>query len=78
MKVFSITLYFAQDENKLLLVEDECSLWYNGVGGFLKMSVWERRKEIAGGNGSVSEVSPTSPHSEVLARLMALSAMADE
>ena len=38
-----------------MLVNDECSSWYNKVGGFL-LSVWYRRKEILDGNGSIGEV----------------------
>ena len=41
-----------------MLVNDECSSWYNEVGDFL-MSVWNRREEILYGNGSIGEVGRT-------------------
>ena len=43
-----------------MLVNDECSSWYNKVGDFL-ISVWNRKKEILYGNGSIGEVSQTTP-----------------
>ena len=46
-----------------MVINDECRSWYNRVGDFL-MSVWDRRKEILYGNGSVLEVSQTSPTPE--------------
>ena len=36
---------FCWGEKQSMLVNDECSSWYNKVGDFL-MSVWDRRKEI--------------------------------
>ena len=36
---------FCLGEKQGMLVNDECSSWYNKVGDFL-MSVWDRRKEI--------------------------------
>ena len=36
---------FCLGEKQGLLINDECSSWYNRVGDFL-MSVWDRRKEI--------------------------------
>ena len=43
-----------------MLINDQCSSWYNKVGDFL-MSVWNRRKEILYGNGSTDEVGQTTP-----------------
>ena len=43
-----------------MLVNDECSSWYNKVGDFL-MLVWDRRKEILYGNGSIGEVGQNIP-----------------
>ena len=34
-----------------MIVNDDCSWWYNRVGDFL-MSVWEKRKEILYGEES--------------------------
>ena len=42
-----------------MLVNDECSSWYNGVGVFL-LSVWGRGKECLYGDGSACEVSWTN------------------
>ena len=39
-----------------MLINDECSYWYNRVGDF-SLSVWDRRKEILYGNGRVYGVS---------------------
>ena len=50
-------------EKQGMLVNDECSSWYNKVGDFL-MSVWDRRKEILYGNGSIGEVSQNNPTPE--------------
>ena len=36
---------FCLGEKQGMLVNDECSSWYNKVGDFL-MSVWDKRKEI--------------------------------
>ena len=47
---------FDLGEKQGMLVNNECSSWYNRVGDFL-MSVWDRRKEILYGNGLVGEVS---------------------
>ena len=56
-------------------MNDECSSWYSRIGDFL-MSVWNRRKEILYGSGSVGEVRQSTPvHS---ARSMALSAVTVE
>ena len=46
-----------------MLINDECSSWYNKVGDFL-MSVWDRRKEILYGNGLVVEVGQNNPTPE--------------
>ena len=46
---------FCFSEKQGMLINDECSSWYNGVGDFLR-SVWDRRKEILYGTGSVVEV----------------------
>ena len=43
---------FCSGEKQGMLVNDECSSWYNKVGDFL-VSVWDRRKEILYGNESV-------------------------
>ena len=51
---------FCLGEKQGMLVNDECSSWYNKVGDFL-MSVWDRRKEILYGNGSIGEVSQNNP-----------------
>ena len=63
----SLTLHCSRAERravkKLLLIDDECSYWYNRVGDFL-LSVWDRRKEILYGNGQVYEVSQTNPTRE--------------
>ena len=49
-----------------MLVNDECSYWCNEVGDFLR-SVWDRRKELLYGNGSIGEVGQnnTTPECEV-------------
>ena len=61
-------------EKQGMLVNDECTCnsWYNKVGDFL-MSVWNRRKEILYGNGSIGEVGQTTPLQSALS--MALGAM---
>ena len=46
-----------------MLINDECSSWYNRVDDFL-VSVWDRRKEIIYGTGSVVEVSQKNPTPE--------------
>ena len=43
---------FCLGEKQGMIVNDDCSLWYNRVGDFL-MLVWERRKENLYGKGSV-------------------------
>ena len=43
---------FCLGEKQGMLVNDECSSWYNKVGDSL-MSVHNRRKEILSGSGSV-------------------------
>ena len=43
-----------------MLINDECSSWYDRVRDLL-MSVWDRRKKILYGNGSVDEVSQNKP-----------------
>ena len=47
---------FCLGEKQGMLINDECSCWYNRVGDFL-LSVWDRRKEILYGNGRVYRVS---------------------
>ena len=49
-------------EKQGMLIHNECSSWYNKVGGFL--SVWDRRKEILYGNGLLVEVSQNNPTPE--------------
>ena len=66
---------FCLGQKQGMLVNDECSSWYSRVGDFL-MSVWDRRKEILYGNGSVGEVRQSTPLESV--RSMALSAMTIE
>ena len=63
---------FCLGEKQGMLVNDECSSWYNIVGDFL-MSVWDRRKEILYGNGSIERSVKTTPLQS--ARSMALRAM---
>ena len=46
-----------------MLVNDECASRYNGVGDYL-VSVWDRRKEILYGDGSVCEVGQANPSPE--------------
>ena len=46
---------FCLGQNKVLLVNDECSSWYSIVVHSL-MSIWDRRKEVLYGIGSVGEV----------------------
>ena len=46
-----------------MLINDECSSWYNSVGHF-KMSVWDRREKILYGNGLVGEVNRNNPTPE--------------
>ena len=54
---------FCLGKNQGMLVNDECSSWYNRVGVF--SSQFEiGGKECLYGNGSVREVSQTSPTSE--------------
>ena len=43
-----------------MLINDECSSWYNKSRRFL-MSVWNRRKEILYDNGLVVEVNRSNP-----------------
>ena len=66
---------FCLGDKQGMLINDEHSSWYNRVGYFL-MLVWDRRKEILFGNGSVVEVNQTTPH--LSARSMAQSAMTTE
>ena len=66
---------FCLGEKQGMLINDECSSWYNRVGDFL-MSVWDRRKEILYGNGSAGDVIQTTPL--LSARSMAQSAMTVE
>ena len=54
---------FCLGEKQGMLVNDECSSWYNKVGDVL-MSVWDSRKEILYGNGSIGEVSQNNPTPE--------------
>ena len=51
---------FCVGEKQGMLVNDECSSWYDKVGDFL-MSVWSRRKEILFGNGSIGDVGQNNP-----------------
>ena len=51
---------FCLDEKQGMLINDECSSWYDSVGDIL-MSVWDRRKEILCGNGIVGEVNRNNP-----------------
>ena len=60
--IFDNTL-FCLGEKQGMLINDECSLWYNGVLNFL-MSVWDRRKEILYGNGLVVKVNQNNPTPE--------------
>ena len=57
---------FCLGEKQGMLVDDECNSWYNKVGNFL-MSVWDRRKEILYGIGSIGEVSQNNPTPECVA-----------
>ena len=59
-------------EKQGMLVNDECSSCYSKVGDFF-MSVWNRRKEILYGNGSIGQVGQTTPLQSVGS--MALGAM---
>ena len=54
---------FCLGEKQGMLINDECSCWYNRVGDFL-LSVLDRRKEILYGNGQVYKVSQTNPTQE--------------
>ena len=54
---------FCLGKKQGMLVNDECSSWYNKVGDFF-MSVWNRRKEILYGSGSIGEVSQNNPTPE--------------
>ena len=47
---------FCLGKKQGMIVNNDCSSWYNGVSDFL-MSVWERRKEILYGKGSACKVS---------------------
>ena len=62
---FSIKLYFVWEKNKVhstcMLVNNECSSWYNRVGDFLLLLVWDRRKKILYGDGSACGASQTYP-----------------
>ena len=60
--IFDKTI-FCLGEKQGVLVNDDCSSWYNKVGDFV-MSVWDRRKEILYGNGSLGEVSQNNPTQE--------------
>ena len=60
--IFDKTI-FCLGEKRGVLVNDDCSSWYNKVGDFV-MSVWDRRKEILYGNGSLGEVSQNNPTQE--------------
>ena len=68
---------FCLGEKQGMIVNNDCSLWYNRVGVFL-MSVWERRKEISYGEGSVYKVSQNNPTIKCEANIMAIIAMAVE
>ena len=68
-------MVFCLGEKQGMLINNECSSWYNRVGDFL-MSVWDRRKEILYGNGLVGKVIQTTPLPS--ARSMAQSAMTVE
>ena len=54
---------FCLGKKQGMLINNECSYWYNRVGDFL-LSVWNRRKEILYGNGQVYEISQTNPTRE--------------
>ena len=62
---------FCLGQKQGMLVNDECSSLNSRVGDFY-MSVWDRRKEILYGNGSVGEVRQSTLLQS--ARSMALSA----
>ena len=53
-------MVFCLGEKQGMIVNDDCSSWYNRVGEFL-ISVWERRKEILYGEGSACKVSRNDP-----------------
>ena len=55
-----------------MLVNHECSSWYSRVGDFF-MSVWDKRKQIVYGNGSIGKVRQSMPLHSV--RSMALGVM---
>ena len=46
-----------------MIVNYDCTQWYNKVGDFL-MFVWERKKEILSGKGSACKVSQNDPNLE--------------
>ena len=50
-------------EKQGMMINDECSSWYNRVGNFL-ISVWDKRKDILYGNGSVVEFNQNNPTAE--------------
>ena len=52
-------MVFCLGEKQGMIVNGDCSLWYDRVGGF--MSVWKRRKEILYGEGSACKVSQNDP-----------------
>ena len=51
---------FCLGEKHNVMVNDDCSSWYNRVGVFF-MPVWERGKEILYGEGSACKVSHSNP-----------------
>ena len=46
-----------------MLVNNECSSWYNRVGDFL-VSVWDRRKQLLYVNGSACMARQNNPTPE--------------
>ena len=53
-------IVFCLGEKQCMLVNDECSSWYNRVGNFL-LSASDRRKEVLYGDGSACETSQINP-----------------
>ena len=51
---------FCLEEKQGMIVNDDCSLWYNRIDDFL-MSAWERRKEILYDEGSAYKISQNDP-----------------
>ena len=51
---------FSLGEKEGILVNDECSPWYNRVGDFL-VSIWDRRKKLLYTDGSAFMTRQTNP-----------------